>query len=629
MARRRVIKLSKKEARAKARRFVATRDSQTETLPAPAPTNQKVVLPQIIQVRKLAELLKQPVNVLIEQLVKNNIFATVNQSIDFDTAAIITDEFGFQAIPEKATAAPKATVTGKVATRPPVVAVMGHVDHGKTKLLDAIRKTNVAGGESGGITQHIGAYQVEISLKEKGKTTSRAITFIDTPGHEAFSAMRSHGANITDLVVLVVAADDGVKPQTIEAISHARAAKAPIIVAINKVDLPAADPERVKRELLKQNLVAEQWGGKTPMIPISATRNQGIDQLLEIIALSADLEELKYHPNADPASGIIVESHLEHGKGAVATLLVRDGTLKKTNYLIYGDTITHARTICDDKNNPLFEVPASRPVQVTGFKTPPEVGRIFYATDSAILAKQLASETGSLAVKTEPVQSGNEKSKKTLNVILRADTQGSLQAIEDSIKNIASDQAAISVLSVGIGNVTESDINLASTASNSVILAFRVAIPPAVDRLSRAQKIPIKKFSIIYELIDTALNNVNALIEPEIIETKIGQLKVLQVFRHTPREGIFGGKITSGEIRPGLTGKIYRDDELVGEIIIKSVQLNKTDVPEAAADQECGIAYSGQAKIKPDDKVEFYHKEEVVPKAVLKTANSGTTKPNR
>lgn len=625
MVKRRVIKVSKKDAKFKAKVQAAALSQIAAPVSIEQNTTVKkqITLPQVIQIRKLAEDLNQPINSIIELLLKNNILVTINQSVDFDTAAIIADELGYEAIPEEVERKMAQSIsTGKLEIRPPVVAVMGHVDHGKTKLLDAIRNTNVVAGESGGITQHIGAYSVNVKIKDGKKEVIKSITFVDTPGHEAFSAMRAHGANITDLVVLVVAADDGVKPQTVEAISHARAAKVPIIVAVNKIDLPAADPERVKRELAEHNLVPEDWGGKTPIVELSAKENKGIDNLLELIALQSDLMDLKYSPDSPIANGVVIESHVEQGLGAVATLLVKDGIIKKSDQVVINSDIIKIRSIKNDKNANQDSVPAGKPALVSGFKQLPEVGQIFYATSDPDLAKEYASsrekQVGvSLASISKNAKEGGLTE---LNIILRADTQGSLQAISDSLGSIESNQVKISMLASGVGDVTEGDINLATTATNALVVSFNAAVPPAVTKLARLKNIKILKYSIIYELIDDVLSAVNGLLEPEIVETKVGQMKILKIFRHTPNEGIFGGLVTGGEIKPGQTAKIFRDDIQTAEVAVKSVHMGATEVDKAKENEECGVFYTGSAKLKAEDKVEFYLKEEILQKATIKRA---------
>lgn len=590
---------------------------------AAKPTEYKdIVIPKVVPVRKLAELLGESVTAVVTKLFQNGIQATINESVDFDTAAIVADEFGFNAVSqdEKKEEA-KQTKTHKAeksAPRPPVIAVMGHVDHGKTTLLDAIRETNVVACESGGITQHIGAYQVDVKVDENGKKVTKTLTFLDTPGHEAFSAMRAHGANVTDMVVLVVAADDGVKPQTLEAISHARAAGVPMIVAINKIDVPGANPDRVKRELADHNLVPEEWGGKTVMVEVSAKKKTNLDSLLEVISLSADLANLTYHPDI-AGTGIVIESKVKGGLGPVATVLVKDGTLHQGSHIIIGGQVGKVKTMEGDTGQRVKEAPASLPVQISGFKQVPQVGEKVTEVASEKEAKEIVSAKQQTSSVKSFVQSGLgevsqaiKKGKiKELNVILKADVQGSLDAIKTSLTDIKSDEVSISFVSSGIGQITESDVNLA-VSSHAIILAFNVSIPPAVKKIADEQGIKISRYEVIYELISEVKAALQGLLEPEIIETEVGKLKVLKVFRHTQEDGIVGGLVTKGHMRPGLKFKVMRGEEAVGEGSIEKVQIGPDTVDVAKQNEECGLGYKGAIKFKPEDVIEAYQREEVL-----------------
>lgn len=590
-------------------------DSKTKS------TKSKIAIPQVVPIRSLAELMDKTPSEVVAKLFQNGVQATINESVDFDTAAIIADEFNFIAVKQDTADETKENIKKdskkNLKLRPPVVAVMGHVDHGKTTLLDTIRKTNIVAKESGGITQHIGAYQVTISSK-KNKKSTRKITFLDTPGHEAFSAMRAHGANVTDIVILVVAADDGVKPQTIEAISHARSAGAPIIVAINKIDMPGADPEKVKRELAENNLVPEQWGGKTPTVDVSAKKNTGIDDLLDLVLLTADVEELTTNPKAIGV-GIVIESKVKPGLGPVATVLVKDGILHHGSIIIIGNQIGHIKTMENDSGFRVKEAPASMPVQISGFKMVPQVGEKVTEMQNEKEAKEAMAKKQKMSTVRSAITSGlGEVSKaikkgkiKELNIILKADVQGSLEAIKTSLSDIKSEDVSIKFVSSGIGDVTESDVNLA-VSSAAIIIAFNVGIPPAIKKLSDEQNIKISRYNVIYELIDEVKAALQGLLEPEIVETEMGKMKVIKIFRRTQSDGIIGGLVTKGQLRPGLKFRQLRDEKIISEGQIQSLQIGPDNVDLVKQNDECGISYEGNLKFKPDDIVEAYQKEEIL-----------------
>lgn len=581
---------------------------------------KQTTLPSVIPVKLLAESLSVNATDIIKVLMQNGVLATLNESVDFDTAAIVADEFGFEAVEEtekKEEAYEDADLNVKKKPRPPVVTIMGHVDHGKTKLLDAIRQTNIIDTESGGITQHIGAYQTKVEFKENGRKKIRVITFLDTPGHEAFSAMRAHGANITDIVILVVAADEGVKPQTIEAVSHARSAKVPIIVAINKIDKPEADPDRVKRELSEHKLIPEEWGGQTPMIPVSAKNQLNIDKLLEVVVLTADVEGLSasYETNA---RGMVIESKMQPGKGAVATVIIREGTLKAGDIIVYSNEYAKVRFMEDWTGKRVKEAYPSDPVLVAGFKKAPKVGSIIRAVSSEKAAREITeklqreagakttAQTSSLKEVSEAAKAGKSKD---LNLIIKTDVKGSLDAIKGSLQDIASDLIKVKILSGGVGAVTESDVNLAQT-SGAVILAFRVPIPPAVLRLAETSKIKISKYDIIYELIDEVTAALEGMLEPEIIETKIGKIKILKIFRREKDRGVVGGKVISGKVTPGTKIIALRGEDILGELKTDLVQVANEKVNQVESPNECGISYTGNLKLKSDDILEFILVEE-------------------
>ena len=632
MARPKRVTISKKVKRA-ARRGSFEIDQRgmlhkqpIETNKAPEKTEKQlkgdITIPQVVPVRKLAEILEESATSIVSKLFANGVQATINDSVDFDTAAIIADEYGFAANKESAekkdSTDNKSKSKTKRISRPPVIAVMGHVDHGKTTLLDAIRKTNVVAGESGGITQHIGAYQVTADNKEDGKTVKRKLTFIDTPGHAAFSAMRAQGANVTDIVVLVVAADDGVKPQTLEAISHARSAGVPIIVAINKIDVAGANPERVKRELAEHNLVPEDWGGKTPMVEVSAKKGTNISTLIEVVLLTSDLEELTTNPKEN-ASGIVIESKVKPGLGPVATILVKDGILKQGDNIIIGQQIGRVKTMEDYNGERVKLAGASMPVQISGFKKVTQVGDRLVSTNSEKDAKDEMSARQKLSTVKSAITSGLgevsqaiKKGKiKELNLILRADVQGSLEAIKNSLTDIKSDEVSINFISAGVGSVTESDVNLAVT-STSIIIAFNVSVPPQVKKIADEYNVKISRYDVIYELIDEVKAALQGLLEPEIVESEVGKLKILKVFRRTQSDGIVGGLVTKGVLRPGLKFRAKRGDEELGDGTIKSLQIGPDNVDVAKQNDECGINFEGNFKFKPDDIIEAYQTEEIL-----------------
>jgi len=583
-------------------------------------TPKKISLPEVVPVKLLAEELDLSAALIIKKLLEMGVLATINESVDFDTAAIIADEYGITV--ERKESATEAEFEEdskyKPVPRSPVVTVMGHVDHGKTKLLDAIRKTNVIETESGGITQHIGAYKTKITMKDGKKTVEREITFIDTPGHEAFSAMRAHGANITDIIILVVAADEGVKPQTIEAISHAKAAKVPIIVAINKIDKPEADLDRVKRDLSEQKLIPEEWGGKTPMVPVSAKEGKNIDELLETIILTADLEELKA-PTDGPARGMVIESKVQSGKGATATIIIQSGTLKPSDVIVCENDFAKVRFIEDWRGKRVQAAYPSDPVLVAGFKKPPKVGSQIRSVKSEKTARQIAeksrrdSQVKSLSNKGtslgEVSKAAKEEGIKEQRLVIRADTKGSLEAIKSGLSEISNDFVKISIVSEGIGAVTESDINLAS-ASLAVVLAFRAPVPPQVMRLADEKKIKISKYEIIYELTDDVFAALEGMLEPEIVETVLGKLEVIKVFLRQKDRGIVGGKVISGKISPGTKINVIRDDKMIGELKTESLKIGAQTIDQAPQGKECGVSYIGSVKLKPKDVLEFVLVEE-------------------
>ena len=615
MAKRPKRKLSKKEAKAKARLDAVMEDQVSQKSAAVAnPETKKTVveLPSVLTVREFAENLNLPVTEVIGTLIRNGVMATINESVDFDTMAIICDELGFEARLEAVKEKEKKIeikTKKKLISRAPVVTVMGHVDHGKTKLLDAIRETDVASTESGGITQHIGAYQVTIRQKDnktKGQK-ERTITFLDTPGHEAFSAMRAHGANITDVVVLVVAANDGVKPQTIEAANHAKEAKVAIVVAINKIDLPDADVEKTKRQLADIKLVSEEWGGETQLVEVSAKTGQNIDQLLEMILLIADLEELKADPDL-PGSGVVIESHMQAGRGPIATVLVQEGTLHLGDPIVIGRTYGKVRIMENYLGKKMTTAGPSTPVRIAGLQDLPNFGNRFVVVEDDKEAREMTkakSITRKIISITELSSDVKEGKVKELKIVLKADVAGSLEAIKNSLKNISTAEVKINVIHEGVGDISESDINMA-VASSALVIGFRIKADADVMNLARRENIKISIYDIIYQLIDDLSAALSGLLEPEIIDTEIGRMEVLAVFRTAKNEKIVGGKVTTGKIENGSQVRITRNKDTIGEGKIINLQQSKKDTSEVLEGFECGLKVATPTKILVGDILEAY-----------------------
>lgn len=581
--------------------------------------NKTLVIPGMITVGELAAQLDLPVTKLIGELFKNGIMATVNQKIDLETAQIIVEELGLDVElqvkeEEKAVAASRKdrVLSDKAQSRPPIVAVMGHVDHGKTSLLDAILNMKVVSGEAGGITQHIAAYQTEYN--------GRKITLLDTPGHEAFSALRQHGAALTDVVIIVVAADDGVKPQTVEAIKFAQQANARIVVAINKVDKPEADINRVKQQLATDyNLMPEEWGGDTVMVEVSAKTKQGLDKLLELVLLVADLEELRAEIDG-PAEGLVIESHMEQGRGAVVSLLVENGLLRAGSFIVAGKTYAKIRTLQDFANRPLKEAGPSTPATVTGFKTIPQFGDRFTAVKSEKEARQLAIQNASASqqdVQSSAISSSDllhlmnrRKEKQLVNVILRADVQGSLTSVADSLKLLENDEVAPRIISSGVGNISENDVRMAE-GSQAIIYGFNVQLPPAVKRLAQRDKVSVRIYRIIYELIDDAKQALEDLLAPEVVENEIGKLTIKGIFKTTKDEVICGGEVTKGKVQPTLLARVKRNNEQIAEVEVTSVQRNHQEAKEVFEGEMCGMQLKTKGKLimQEGDKLEFFTRE--------------------
>ena len=573
-----------------------------------------------VTVGELAETLGLSVTTLIGELFKNGIAATINQRLDFDTAQIVVEELGLDVQLERKQAAATDTplrhvhqLTDKAVARPPIVAVMGHVDHGKTSLLDAILDKKTAEGEAGGITQHISAYQAE--------RNGRTITLLDTPGHEAFAALRQHGAVLTDVVIIVVAADDGVKPQTVEAIRFARSANAKIVVAINKIDKDTANPQLVKTQLASEHgLNPEEWGGDTVMVEVSAKTGQNLDKLLDMVLLVADMEDLRADVDT-PAEGLVIEAHMETGRGAVVGLLVEHGQLKPSHYLVAGTAYGRVRTMLDFRGKAMKLAGPSTPVNVTGFKELPQFGDSFVIAKNEKEARQMAAkaklEQERRAATTnvtgaDILKMMNQKhDAQEFNVIIKADVQGSLTSVIDSLKLIETNgEVELRVIGHGVGNISENDIHLA-TGENTVIYGFNVDLPPAVKRLASREKVEVRLYRVIYELLDDAKLSMENLLAPEVVETEIGALKVKGVFRTMREEVIAGGEVMRGKVSKGLLARLKRKGEQIAEVEVSSVQRQQQEAKEVFEGEMCGLSLKTAKKIivEEGDELEFFTRE--------------------
>lgn len=582
-----------------------------------------IAIADSITVGELAEALDLQVSTLVGELFKNGIVATINQKIDFETATIIIEELGIDVdLVKKETSLNSEKkvheLSAEAVERPPIVAVMGHVDHGKTSLLDAILDKKVVDSEAGGITQHISAYQTTYN--------KRKITLLDTPGHEAFAALRQHGAALTDVVIIVVAADDGVKPQTVEAIKFARSANAKIVVAINKIDKQGADPARVKAQLASEHsLNPEEWGGETVMVEVSAKTKQGIDKLLEMVLLVADIEELKADVNV-PAEGLVIEAHMETGKGSVVGLLVEHGVLKPSSLIVAGMTYGKIRTLLNFNHEAIKEAGPSTPVVVTGFKELPQFGDRFFVVKSEKEARsfiEIAKIDNEKNIASTNVTSADliklmDKKRDTqeFNIVVKADVQGSLTSVIDSLKLIdTKGEIIVRVIGSGVGNITENDIRLVSADQNAIIYGFNVDLPPAIKKIALREKVEVRLYKVIYELLDDAKSTMESMLAPEIKETQIGTLQIKGVFRSLRDEIIAGGLMTSGKLIPGLNVRIYRKteglDNLIGEAEVVSVQKQKIQTKEVIEGDMCGFQLKTIKKllIQEGDSLEFFSRE--------------------
>ena len=572
-----------------------------------------------ITVDELASALGVSVTHLIGELFKNGIMATINQRLDFETAQIMTEELGFSNVrfvrKENSAKLPgiKRELSKNAKERPPVVAIMGHVDHGKTTLLDTLLKKKTVEGEAGGITQHISAYQME--YKE------RKITFLDTPGHEAFAAIRQHGAMLTDIVVIVVAADDGVKPQTAEAIKFAEAANAKIIVAINKIDKEGANIELTKTQLATEfNLNPEEWGGDTIMVPISAKTGQNLDKLLDMILLTADIDELQADTDI-PAEGLVIESHMEVGKGSVVNLLVTGGELKVGEFIVAGRTYGKVRTMLGWDGKPKGKAMPSTPVVVTGFKELPNFGDKFEEVADEKTARKLAllnaqaenEESASANVTSSDLlrMMTTSDNTKVFNVLVKGDVQGSVTSVVDSLRLIDTNgEITLNIVSTGVGAVSENDIYMAS-GSRTVIYGFNVTVPNAIAKMAERNGVPVRVYRVIYELLDDAKREMEKMLDAEVVETETGKMTIKGVFRTEKTEIIAGGEVKEGKVAPGMLGRVYRKKELLGEVEVISVQEGKITVPTLSQGEIGGISLKTTKKIQLEleDRIEFFVRE--------------------
>jgi translation initiation factor IF-2 len=544
------------------------------------------------------------------------VLVNINQLIDTDVASLVASEFSYEvekiSLERQDLLERKEDLPEQLKPRPPVVTIMGHVDHGKTMLLDSIRKTNVMGGEAGGITQHIGAYDVEL---ENGH-----VVFIDTPGHEAFTAMRARGAQVTDVVVLVVAADDGMMPQTKEAIDHARAAKVPIVVAINKIDKATANPEKVKKELSEDGLLPEQWGGNTLVAEVSAKQKTGIKELLDLILLQAEVLELRANPEKY-ARGVIIESKLDKGRGPVATLLVQEGTLKTGDVFLAGSHYGRVRAMLNDKGQKIQEARPSTPVEVVGFTDIPEAGETFIVVSEERMAKQISlhrqekireKELSKLSkVSLEELYDKIKKGEvKELNVIIKADVQGSIEAVKEALKKLSTEEVKVHILHDAIGGITETDVNLAS-ASNAIIIGFNVRPGVKAQSLAEQEQVDIRTYSVIYDAITDIKNALEGLLEPTYKEHILGRAQVIQIFNIKKLGTVAGSVVTDGKVVKGSHARLLRDNVVVYNGRISSLRRFKDDTKDCNQGLECGIGIENFNDIKLGDIIESYEMEEV------------------
>jgi translation initiation factor IF-2 len=611
------VTIRRKKRRPRRRPVSVSGDSQHGFEMPTAPVVHEVQIPESMSVAELAQKMAIKANDVIKVMMNMGFMATINQAIDQDTAVLVVEEMGHVAKPVSEEGLEEqilgaTEVVGELEPRPPVITIMGHVDHGKTSLLDYVRRTKVVAGEAGGITQHIGAYHV--------KTGKGEITFLDTPGHAAFTAMRARGAQVTDIVVLVVAADDGVKPQTEEAIDHAKAAGVPIIVAVNKIDKPDADPDRVRNELVPKGVVPEDWGGDCLFVNLSAITGEGVEDLLDAILLQAELLDLRAVATG-PAAGIVIESALEKGRGAVATILVTRGRLKRGDSIVAGQEFGRVRNMQDESGQQLQDAGPSIPVAVLGLSGTPNAGDDVLALEDERKIRELAEFRHTKvrdvklakqqAAKLEDVFSQMEAAaQKSVQILVKADVHGSAEALRDSLLKVSHDEVEVKVVSSGVGGITESDVNLAA-ASNAVIIGFNVRADASARMAVKETGVEIRYYSIIYEAIDDVKASVSGLLSPEVREEIVGLAEVQEVFTSPKLGNIAGCRVADGYVRRNNPIRVLRDNVVIFEGELESLRRFKDDVNEVRAGTECGIGVKNYNDVKPNDQIECYERIEV------------------
>ena len=613
-----VVKKAKKPAKQKKQGKDARGQDAANDVQPKHEVLTNILLPESITVKELAEAMKKTAAEVMKKLMSYGVMAAINQQIDYDTAALVAEEFGITA--ERLVEVNEEEIlfdesedkTEDLKPRPPVVVVMGHVDHGKTSLLDRIRKTNVTDYEAGGITQHIGAYMVKIN--------ERSITFLDTPGHEAFTAMRARGAQVTDIAILVVAADDGVMPQTVEAINHAKAANVSIIVAINKIDKPDANPERVKQELTEYGLVPEEWGGDVICVPVSAKTGENIELLLEMVLLTADILELKANPDKQ-AKGTIIEAKLDKSRGPIATLLVQRGTLKVGDAIVTGVTFGRIRAMIDDKGNSIKSAPPSTPVEVLGLPEVPEAGEVFYVVKDEKLAKQVVEKRKEKQREQALKQAGRislddlfnqiqQGKVKDLNIIVKADVQGSVEAVKQSLEKLSTDEVRVKIIHGGVGAVTESDVKLAEV-SNAIIIGFNVRPAPNVPEIAENANVDIRLYRVIYNAIEDVQAAMKGMLEPKYKEVILGHAEIRQLYKVSGVGTVGGAYVTDGKIVRSADVRIVRNGIVVHEGKLASLKRFKDDVREVMQGYECGLSIEKFNDIKEGDIVEAFEMQKI------------------
>ncbi|HLY01019.1 MAG TPA: translation initiation factor IF-2 [Candidatus Cybelea sp.] len=595
------------------------RKKKGESAPAPARALETIEIPDLLTVQELATSMIVPARDVITELIKIGTMATINQNISSDVAIQIAKRFGYNAVVKEAgeevTVEQEEDKPEMMTPRPPVVTVLGHVDHGKTSLLDKIRQANVAGGEAGGITQKIGAYIVE--------RNDRKITFVDTPGHEAFTAMRARGAKVTDVAILVVAADDGVMPQTREAIAHVKAAHVPIVVAINKMDKPDAQPDRVKQQLVEQGLQPVDWGGTVEMVQVSARTGEGIDGLLDTVLLEADIRELRANKNRR-ATGVVIESALHRGRGAVATVLVQNGTLRVGDIVVAGGTFGKVRALIDDKGKQVKKAGPSIPVEVMGLSDVPSAGDTLSVVSDERVARETAEKratrrrdvrmaaTGTQRVSLETFMSMPAEGNKVLNLIIKADGQGSLEALQARMESLSTEDVEIRVIHGGVGAISPNDVNLAS-ASNAVLIGFNIRPDETARRLAENEGVDLRFYQVIYEIEDDLKKAMRGMLSPVEREVVLGRAEVRQVFKVSRVGTIVGCYVTGGKITRNAKARVIRDAAVVFDGEVESLRRFKDDVREVAEGFECGIQIAKFQDLKEGDVIEAYALEQVAP----------------